>query len=414
MSAHRETIDCDILIVGAGIAGSAAACALRRRGYSVVAVEASNRPLDTARGDHLQAVVVDILDRWGALPAFWAAGAEKRHAARYLTDGGDPIITIDYRTLPVPHPYYLYLHHELIAETFLKLAAENPAFRLMRPARAKDFDVTDAGIASLTLHLADGEASRQVVIKPRMVIGADGRTSRVREALGFAFDTHEYENPLVVHFAPRLSADEDPLNHFTSFMGPNGSISRIPRAFGAWKLGLVITKDDIAFWKAATLAERRAKVGRIAPQLEPLALELGGFYAITLLNTRNWVKGNTVLLGDACHAMHPARGQGMNVAIRCLDFLTRALPEPADMGRPEVVRAALAAYERNVKPITEKVLAENHALGTARERLGADYVAQTMASLGAIQADPECLRRYTMDSAGYGDWFEAAANSMRS
>lgn len=411
MSARGETVDCDILIVGAGIAGSAAACALRHRGYSVVVVEASNRPLDTARGDHLQAVVVDILDRWGALPAFWAAGAEKRHAARYLTDRGEPIITIDYHALPIPHPYYLYLHHELIAETFLKLAAENSDFRLIRPARAKEFQVGAGGIETLTLH-STGDI--EICIKPRMVIGADGRTSRVRDALGFTFDTYEYENPLVVHFAPRLSVDEDPLNHFTSFMGPNGSISRIPRAFGAWKLGLVITKPEIAFWKTATLAQRRKAVGRIAPQLEPLAPELGGFYAISLLNTHQWVKGNTVLLGDACHAMHPARGQGMNVAIRSLDQLLALLPEPKDMHRPEVVHAALATYERNAKPITEKVLAENHALGSAREKLGPDYVAKTIESLRAIQADPERHRKYVMDSAGYGDWFESAASSIRS
>ena len=411
MNARPHAIACDVLIVGAGIAGAAAACALRNRGYSVVAVEASGRPLDTARGDHLQAVVVDILDRWGALPAFWAAGAEKRHAARYLTDRGEPIIDINYFALPIPHPYYLYLHHELIAETFLKLAAENPKFMVLRPARAKDFEFESEGIRALTIRLsADGPAGLKegddVKIMPRMVIGADGRTSRVREALGFTADTYDYESPLVVQFAPRLAPDEDPLNYFTAFMGPNGSISRIPRAFGNWKIGMTIAKQEIAFWKSATKQARKAAVGRIAPQLEALDLELGGFYAVTLLNTHQWVKGNTVLLGDACHAMHPTRGQGMNVAIRCLDKLMAVLPEPADLARPDVVRASLAKYERSVKPVIDKVLAENHALGAARDSLDNDYVIKSIAGLRAIQADPERHRQYVLNSAGYGDGWD--------
>ena len=48
----------DILIAGAGIAGAAIGAGLRNRGYSVVQVEASNQPLDTARGDHLGPRVV--------------------------------------------------------------------------------------------------------------------------------------------------------------------------------------------------------------------------------------------------------------------------------------------------------------------------------------------------------------------
>ena len=50
--AKIETLPCDILIVGAGIAGAALACGLRGRGYRVVQVELSDRPLDTARGEN--------------------------------------------------------------------------------------------------------------------------------------------------------------------------------------------------------------------------------------------------------------------------------------------------------------------------------------------------------------------------
>ncbi|HIG35614.1 MAG TPA: FAD-dependent oxidoreductase, partial [Gammaproteobacteria bacterium] len=55
------SINTDILIIGGGVAGSALACGLRRKGYRVVLIEKSNKPQDTARGDHLQPYVCEIL-----------------------------------------------------------------------------------------------------------------------------------------------------------------------------------------------------------------------------------------------------------------------------------------------------------------------------------------------------------------
>jgi 2-polyprenyl-6-methoxyphenol hydroxylase-like FAD-dependent oxidoreductase len=406
--ARTETLSCDILIVGAGIAGSALACGLRDRGYSVVQVELSDRPLDTARGDHFQCVVVEILEQWGALQAFWDAGAEKRHAAVYRSQTDEILLDVSYGSLPIPHPYYLYLHHELIGETFLRLAAQNPDYVLFRPARAREFDVGPEGIRSLTLKLPEDHPAPEgfapgqtVVIKPRMVVGADGRSSRVREALNFEAVEHDYQNPLVVLFAPR--AETDPLNPVTTYISPQGTISRIPRAFGGWKVGLPIRKADIAFWKTATPKMRKSAIVRRAPQLENIEADVGGFYPVKLLNTFKWVHGNTVLVGDSCHAMHPARGQGMNVSIRCVTKLINLLPDVGEMVDAETVVRRLRAYENGVKPAIDKVLADNHTRGEEMDSLDADVIARSAAAMRLINSDSELLRRYRLQSAGYAD-----------
>lgn len=408
--AKSETFPCDILIVGAGIAGAALAAALRDRGYAVAQVEMSDRPLDTARGDHLQCVVLEILEQWGALQALWDAGAEKRHGALYMTDRSEVLLEVDYGGLSIPHPYYLYLHHELIGATFLRLAAGNPHYKLFRPARARDFEVGPEGVRSLTITLAEAgpvpdgfQHGQKVTIRPRLVIGADGRSSRVREALGFTYEEHEYDNPIVVNFAKRLSPDEDPKNRVVSFLGPNGSISRIPRAFGHWKVGITIRKSDIHFWKTATAKMRKRAIAQKAPELESLDLELGGFYPVKLLNTHRWASGNTVLVGDACHAMHPARGQGMNVSIRCLAKLVDLLPDVGEMADADIVARRLKAYESGVKPAIDAVLAANHARGEEMDSLDPAIIAAASDRLRAINADTELRRRYCMQAAGYGD-----------
>jgi 2-polyprenyl-6-methoxyphenol hydroxylase-like FAD-dependent oxidoreductase len=413
MPLKTETLPCDILICGAGIAGSAMACALRDRGYAVVQVELSDRPLDTARGDHFQCVVVDILEQWGVLNAFWAAGAEKRYGAVYYTETNDVLLECDYTGLPIPHPYYAYLHHELIGDTFLKLAASNANYTLFRPARAREFDVGPEGIRSLTLKLPEDHPApdgfhpgQTVIIKPRMVVGADGRGSRVRDVVGLKAEAHEYENPLVVLFAQR--SEMDPMNRVTTYMGPQGSIARIPRAFGNWKIGLPIRKSDIAFWKTATPKMRKTAVAARAPQLEHIDADVGGFYPVKLVNATGWVQGNTVLIGDACHAMHPARGQGMNVSIRCVAKLMNLLPDVGDMVDAGIVSRRLKTYENSVKPAIDKVLSDNHARGEEMDSFDPAVIARSAAAMKAINSDGELLRRYRMQSAGYADPLGAA------
>lgn len=386
------------------------AAALNDRGYAVVQVEMSDRPLDTARGDHLQCVVLEILEQWGVLDAFWAAGAEKRHGAIYRTDRSETILEVSYGSLAIPHPYFAYLHHELIGDTFLSEAAKNPHYILFKPARAREFDIGPEGVRSLTIALPDvgpvpeGFANGQrVTIKPRMVVGADGRSSRVREALGFTYDEHDYDSPIVVCFGKRVSPDEDPLNRVVSFMGPNGSISRIPRAFGNWKVGATIRKSDIHFWKTATEKMRKRAIAMRAPELESLDLEVAGFYPVKLLNTHEWVRGNTVLVGDACHAMHPARGQGMNVAIRCLAKLADLLPDVGEMADADIVARRLKAYERGVKPAIDQILAANHARGAETDSLDPDIIAKATDRMRAVADDQEKRRHYCMQAAGYAD-----------
>ena len=82
------SLTADILVVGGGIAGSAFACALRGRGYL------QNR----------------------------------------------------YDELPIPYPYCLIFHHDLLGELLLELVAEDPETTVLRPLAARSFQVEDGEI----------------------------------------------------------------------------------------------------------------------------------------------------------------------------------------------------------------------------------------------------------------------------
>lgn len=398
----------DILIAGAGIAGAAIGAGLRNRGYSVVQVEASNQPLDTARGDHLGPRVVETLASWNLLDVFFAAGAEKRLGAKWVADG-EVIFTSRVDDLPVPHPYYIVLNHNLIATAPLDVSLNDPNYdyTLLRPANAKNYETGDeahGGVTALHVATADGQ---DFTIKPRMAIGCDGRTSRVRTACNFKIaKTYDYERPFAVLFGPRGEL-QDPRNEITSYMSRNGGVSRIPRIQGQWKIGLAIDKADIGHWKAADQAERQRLLAERAPELASMETEVAGFYPVIRREADHWVRGTTVLIGDACHTVHPARGQGMNFGLRSAAKLFTFLPEPSEMANAKLVSTRLAEYEAAVKPLADQQLDFNHERGLIMDCAGPERMDTEIPEMRAIAADPDAHYRYRMTMAGYADQLDA-------
>lgn len=400
----------DILIAGAGIAGATIAAGLRKRGYAVVHLEASEQPLDTARGDHLGPKVVETLASWDILEAFLAAGAEKRLGAKWLTPDGELIMHSGMDDLPLPHPYYIVLNHDLIASTALNLALNEPGYdyTLFRPVAAKDIETSaeaHGGVSAVHITTPEGEA---ITVKPRMTLACEGRTSRIRTACGFTIaKSYDYERPFVVMFGPRGEL-QDPRNEIASYLSPRGGVGRIPRMGGQWKIGMAIDKAEIKEWKALDQDGRRRRIAERAPALEMLETEVAGFYPVIRRETDRWVQGTTVLMGDACHTIHPARGQGMNFGIRCAARLFDFLPDPSDMADAALVTRQLAAYETAVKPITDAQLEDNHERGLNMDIPDAGRAEREIPELRAIAADPDAHFRYRMIMAGYPELLEPA------
>jgi 2-octaprenyl-6-methoxyphenol hydroxylase len=391
-----RTIDCDILIVGGGIGGSGLAAGLRHRGYSIVVVEASKDPLDTARGDHIQPVVVEILDRWGCLKTFMDRGAEKRFGTRYMTATGDLILDCPLQDLPLPHPYYLVFHHEMIGQAFMDLAHENKNFTLIRPAWGRDFDVADGVVTALHVKLPDGG---DAVIRPKLVVGADGRSSQVRKLLGFATEDYEYQSPLVMLTAPRNMPD--PRNNIGAFLGAKGMTFRIPRMNNQWKFSIPIDQADIPWWKASTMDDRRAFMKERTPALGDLEISIIGYYPCKLANCTQWVRGNVVLIGDAANSLHPAHGQGMNIALRNCAALIGFLPAPDKIKDVAAVRAALARFESVQKPIMTRVLDGNHQRALEMDNRDPQAIMNVIPFYAGIQADPAKRHLFTWLTTGY-------------
>ncbi len=120
-----------------------------------------------------------------------------------------------------------------------------------------------------------------------------------------------------------------------------------------------IVECDAGTWRRAGLArmsdaESRAYCERVfAADLEgrPLVSNKSVWRQFPLLACRRWSAGNMVLIGDALHTVHFSIGSGTRLAFEDAIALDRAFGQAG-----EDVRTALEAFERERRPVAEKLL----------------------------------------------------------
>ena len=388
-----EELSTDVLVIGAGTAGSAAACALSRTSLDVTVIDKTETLGDTARGDHLQPRSCEILERWGVLGNLFANGAEKRTGSAWYDSGGDLLLESRVSTLDIPHPYFAFINHELIAKTLLEHAIQN-GVRVTRPIRNWWLESTDAnGFAIRVGQVQGGE----VLLRSKLIVGADGRASRVRKVFDLPATTERYKRPIAVYFAD--SGDSADSGLLRAYLGNERTVAVIPRTGRRWKIGVPLTTQETNEWRTAPIGEieRRLSASTTGIRFENLAF--ADIYPPIHLQAKQWVNGRVVLVGDACHAMHPARSQGMNVAIRCVDELANRLAACA--GGVADAPEALAKYESSLKPEIDAILESNHQSGLQMDRQSPQSTIEFCNFLRSIQADSDALHRYTMQAAGY-------------
>ena len=401
MNGVSELIECDIAIVGGGVAGSALAAALRNSGYHLVVIDQRTGPIDTARGDHFSPFNVEAFAEWGILDGFIAKGATKRIGHQFRTSDGEVLISAEYTELGITHPYFLVYHHDLMAETFQEIASEGKNYQLFQPFSAKSFDIENGSIKSVTAVSPEGKS---ITVKAHLVIASDGAASPIRSALKFPTFEHPYRRTMVAFFAER-PATLSPQDYFFRYSDPSGVLVIQQRNDGKIKITMPIGDEGVPWWKASTPEKRAEVLGERAHILRGVETEMGGFYPVRMIHALQYVSGNTVLVGDAAHAIHPARGQGLNMGIGALPELMKHIPSPEDISKTAKVHAGLRAYEAIQKPRYERVIARNHAAAMDME-LSTDenhefFLKRQDESIRKMASTPEARRIHLLEGTGY-------------
>ena len=319
----RDTTD--ILISGGGVAGLTAACALGTAGFRVICVDPAP-PVTEAGAEGADLRTTAFLQP--SIPVLQAAGLWSRlepHAAPLqvmrIIDAGGPEpqarLTKDFDAADISDaPFGWNLPNWLLRREMVARIAELPNVSL-RPGTG--FARMLAREAEALVTLTDG---RQVAAK--LVVGADGRTSPVREALGIAAKTTRYGQKALA-FA--VAHDIPHGNVSTEVHRKGGPFTLVPLpdrdGHPASAVVWMETGPEVARLAALPVAEFEAEMtARSSGILGPLRLLTRRSVWPIISQIAERMSGpRTVLMAEAAHVVPPIGAQGLNMSLADLAAL---------------------------------------------------------------------------------------------
>lgn len=341
-----------VLLVGAGVAGLAAAIALERVGVEAVVLEREPRVPEVGAGLALGPNAITALRRIGIAEAVEAAG-EVLWRLQHRRDDGRVIA--DWPTGRVSRKVGAPIVALGRAELMGLLAERAPAGSVRLGAECVGLEERDGTVAA---RLADGGEERGAIL-----VGSDGIGSAIRAR----FDS-----------TPLRSAGFTEWRGVCAFDGAEPGVH--VQSYGR---GLVFGWVPVAGGRVAWYGRANAapggsdEPGEAQPKLlamfggwhEPVAevIRATAPGAITradvfdLPRRRRWASGRTTLMGDAAHPTTPTLGQGASMAIEDAAVLARCVSEHG----PAV--AAIEAYEALRIPRRARIVATSRRQG-AMER----------------------------------------------
>jgi len=383
----------DIGIIGSGIAGSALAAALSGSGLRVALLDRREGELDSARGDHIQPAIQPILERWGVLSRLLQAGAEHRAGTRWFDADGNHLVTIGVPKHSDCASAFLFLNHERIGDALLTHAVGGGAVSISGVSEWSLDRIRAGWRISWRGVSGEGELSCS------LLVGADGTASPVRSRLGIEIDRHRYQYPIAVLYGQLMQVPEP--RTLDVHLCRERMVSMIPRTGGGTKIGFPIATEELSTWRNQPESVLHDQLRCWCPGLEFEQLAFGAIYPPVSQQAKPYHgEGAAVLIGDARHAMHPARSMGMNTCFRVADRLAGLLGELRRGFKETEVLPMLRAFETQFSEEVTRRLAENHAAGLQMDTIHGDGFPALVAQLRAAASNPAISDAMALNAAG--------------
>ncbi len=233
----------------------------------------------------------------------------------------------DFRHLKVPAPYIALMPQwDLLA--FLAAEAKHyPNFTLQMNCEAIGIKTAPTGRVT-GVKIAGGKD-----ISADLVIAADGRGSVIRTAAALPLET--IGAPMDVFWFRVTKHPADANATFGVF--ENGRIGVFIDRGSYWQVAFVFAKGSAQALRARGIAQFKAEVAEMAPELAHGIAALADWDEVKLLRVsldrlKRWHRHGLLVIGDAAHAMSPIGGVGINLAIQDAVAAANVLAGPMAAG----------------------------------------------------------------------------------
>ncbi len=321
---ESKTLETPCCIVGGGPAGVILGYLLARAGVDVIVLEKHKDFFRDFRGDTVHPSTLQVIYELGLLDDFLKVPHQKLETVGGMF-GDYPFTAADFRHLPTHCKFTALMPQWDFLNFFTSQAKQFPSFDLRLEHNAVDLVYETGKVAGVTVQTPEGP----VEIRAKLVIACDGRHSTMRKAA--QLEVIEEGVPIdVLWFSVSRNAD-DP-EHALGNINYGRVIVLINRG-DHFQAGLIIRKGSFEEIKNGGLEEFRQIVRAIAPYLGDRVSELKDWDQIKLLSVqinrvKQWYRPGLLCIGDAAHAMSPAGGVGINLAIQDAIATANLLTDP--------------------------------------------------------------------------------------
>lgn len=311
-------------IVGGGPAGIMAGYLLARSGVRVTVLEKHKDFFRDFRGDTVHPSTLELFHELGLLDELLKISHQEMGTigARF----GDYAFTAaDFRHLPTRCKFIALMPQWDLLNFVAECGRKFPEFDLRMEHEATDLLPRDGRVTGVGARTPAG----RVEIEADLVIGCDGRHSLTRRAAGMR--VMELGVPIDVLWF-RISRKPTDPEAALGNVNYGKALVLINRA-DYFQAGLIIPKGSFEQLRTDGLAAFQQIVARIAPFLADRVGELENWDQVKLLTVQinrleQWHQPGLLCIGDAAHAMSPAGGVGINLAVQDAVAAANLLAKP--------------------------------------------------------------------------------------
>lgn len=346
---EANVMEFDVVVVGGGMVGAALAAALGLAGRSVAVVEARLPPAFRAQDDYdLRVSAINrasqhLLERLGAWPAILERRASAYRRMRVWDARSTGEISFDAVELGEPDLGHI-IENRVIQEALLERLEQLDSVRLFAPFGVETLKVEPQ---YARVGLSDGSA-----LQARLVVGADGARSRIRELAGIRRSARDYGQTAVV-----ATVATEALHESTAWQRflPTGPLAFLPLGDGRSSIVWSATAAEAERLLGLDDADFRRELAQAADLRLGCITACSARAGFPLVGGQSYpyVLPRVALVGDAAHSIHPLAGQGVNLGFMdAAELAGVLLASPRDPGSTILLRR----YERARRGENEAVM----------------------------------------------------------